>query len=102
MMIMLLQCFKGEVDSCWHMVLISNKTHSNVPFCLWMARIMLRKVNYQHCSKGCLFKTRTGARAKFGRYDTTFQSLVALTWATNSWLVSNAIELDDFSLWQSP
>ncbi len=86
----------------WHMVPISNTAHSNIPFCLWLEQIMLRRVNYQHCSMGHLFKTRTGARAKFGRYNAKFQSLVALARAMNSRLVPNAIELNDFSLWQSP
>jgi hypothetical protein len=40
MMMMLLGRFKGEVDWCWHMVPICNKTRSNIPFCLWMERIM--------------------------------------------------------------
>ncbi len=60
---------------------------------------MLRRVNYQHRSKGWLFEIRIGARAKFGRYDATFSSLVALARATNSRLVPNPIELDDFSFW---
>jgi hypothetical protein len=63
---------KGEVDSRWHLVPISDKTHSNIPFQLWMEMIMHRRVNYQHCTKGWLFQTSTGARAKFGRYDATF------------------------------
>jgi hypothetical protein len=40
MMMMLSGRFKGEVDSRWHMVLICNKTWSNIPFCLWMERLM--------------------------------------------------------------
>ncbi len=64
--------FKGEVDSRWHMVPIGDKTHSNIPFHLWMERIMFRRVNLQHRTKGWLFETRTGARAKFGSYDATF------------------------------
>ncbi len=87
MMITLSGHFKGEVDSRWHMVPISNKTYSNIPSCLQRERIMLRRVNYQHHSKGWLFEMRTGSRAKFGRYNTKSQSLVALAWATNSWLV---------------
>jgi hypothetical protein len=67
-----------------------------------MERIMVRRVNHQHRSKGWLFETRTGARAKFGSYDTTFQSLVALARATISRLVPQAIKLEDFSLWRSP
>ncbi len=64
-----------------------------------MERIMVRRVNHQHRSKGWLFEMRTGARAKFGSYDTTFQSLVALARATISRLVPQAIKLEDFSLW---
>ncbi len=94
--------FKGEVDSRWHMVPISNKTHSNIPFRLWMERIMVRRVNHQHRTKGWLFETRTGARAKFGRYDATFRTLVTLAREKNSWLVPFAIEAEDFSLWRSP
>ena len=41
-------------------------------------------------------------RAKFGKYDTTFRSLIALAWAKNPRLVPLAIELEDFSLWRSP
>jgi hypothetical protein len=102
MMITLSGCYKGEVDSRWHLVPISDHTHSNIPFRLWMERVMARRVNRQHRSKGWLFETRTGARAKFGNYNDTFHSLVALAHTTNSRLVPHAIELDDFSLWQSP
>jgi hypothetical protein len=87
--------FKGEVDSWWHMVPISNKTHFNIPFRLWMERIMCRRVDLQNSTKGWLFKTRTGARAKFGRYDTTFWTLLGLAWATNSCMVPQAIEAKD-------
>ncbi len=102
MMITLLGRFKGEVDLRWHLVPISNQTHSNIPFHLWMERVMARRVNYQHRSKGLLFETRAGGRAKFGKYDATFRSLVTLAHATNSRLVPHAIEHNDLSLWQSP
>jgi hypothetical protein len=72
MMMTLSGRFKGEVDSRWHLVPISDRTHSNIPFRLWLERIMHRRVNYQHHTKGWLFQTSTGARAKFRRYDTTF------------------------------
>ena len=102
MMVTLSGRFKGEVDSRWHLVPISDKTHSNIPFRLWMERIMHRRVNNQHRTKGWLFQTSTGARAKFGRYDATFRTLVTLARGTNSRLVPGAIEPEDFSLWRSP
>ena len=94
--------FKGEVDSRWHMVPISDKTHSKIPFRLWMERIMHRRANHQRRTKGWLFETRTGARAKFGRYDDKFRALVSLARATNARLVPQVIEAEDFSLWRSP
>lgn len=102
MMITLSGRFKGEVDSRWHMVPVCDKTRSNIPFRLWMERIMQRRVNRQLRTKGWLFETKTGARAKFGKYDPTFRSLVTLARATNPRLVAAAIEPDDFSLWRSP
>ena len=102
MMITLSGRFKGEVDSRWHMVPICDKTRSDIPFRLWMERIMQRRVNRQLRTKGWLFETKTGARAKFGKYDPTFRSLVTLARATNPRLVAAAIEPDDFSLWRSP
>ena len=90
------------MDSHWHLVPISDRTHSNIPFWLWMERIMHRRVNYQHRTKGWLFQTSTGARAKFGRYDATFRTLVTLARGTNSRLIPGAIEPEDFSLWRSP
>ncbi len=51
MMMTLSGRFKGEVDSRWHLVPISDRTHSK-PFRLWMERIMHRRVNYQHRTKG--------------------------------------------------
>ena len=98
MMMTLSGRFKGEVDSRWHMVPICDKTRSNIPFRLWMERIMCRRVHCQHRTKGWLFETKTGARAKFGKYDPTFRSLVTLARTTNSRLVASAIEPDDFSL----
>jgi hypothetical protein len=54
-MMMLLGHFKGEVDLCWHLSPISEKTHSNIPICLWMERIMVRRVNTSTTSRaGCL------------------------------------------------
>jgi hypothetical protein len=70
--------FKGEVDLQWRMVPIGDRTRSNIPFCLWMERIMARRVNFQHRTKGWLFEMRTAARAKFGRCNTTFRMLVTL------------------------
>ena len=102
MMMTLSGCFKGEVDSRWHLVPISDQTHSKIPFRLWMERIMVRRVNHQHRNKGWLFETRAGVRAKFGVYDSTFRSLVALARAKNPRLVPSVIELKDFSLWRSP
>ena len=40
MTMMLSGRFKGEVDLHWHMVPICDKTRSNIPFHLWMERIM--------------------------------------------------------------
>ena len=51
---------------------------SNIPFRLWMERMMARRVNHQHHSKGWLFETRTGVRAKFGKFDAAFRSFVVL------------------------
>ncbi len=91
------------MDSRWHMVPISNKTHSKIPFRLWMERIMHRRANYQRRTKGWLFETKMGARAKFGRYDDKFQALVSLARATNTRLIpQEVIEAEDFSLWRSP
>ena len=94
--------FKGEVDSRWHMVPISDKTQSRIPFRLWMERIMFRRVNCQHRTKGWLFETGTGTRAKFGKYDPTFRTLVSQARITNSRLVPQSIKAKDFSLWRSP
>lgn len=95
--------FKGEVDSRWYLVPISNKMRSNIPFRLWMESLLTRRVNGgQRRSKGWLFETGTGARAKFGKFDITFRSLVLLARTTNPRLVPHSIKHDDFSLWRSP
>jgi hypothetical protein len=60
------------------------------------------RVNCQHCTKGWLFQTNTGVRAKFGRYDAKFRTLVTLAQTTNSRLVPSATKPKDFSLWCSP
>jgi hypothetical protein len=52
MMMTLSRWCKGEVDSHWHMVLICDKTRFNIPFRLWMERIMQQRVNCQHRTKG--------------------------------------------------
>ena len=88
MMMTLSGRFKGEVDSRWHMVPISDQTHSNIPLGIWMERrFMVRRVNHQYRTKGSLFETRAGVRAKCKRYDTAFRSLVALAQAKNPRLV---------------
>ena len=72
MMMTLSGRFKGEVDLCWHLVPISDKTRSDIPFRLWIEMIMHRRVNCQHHSNGWLFQTNKGAIAKFMRHNTTF------------------------------
>jgi hypothetical protein len=47
MMITLKGRFKGEVDSRWHVVPISNRTRSNIPFRLWMERIVYMRVKLE-------------------------------------------------------
>jgi len=63
---------------------------------------MHRRANHHRRTKGWLFETRTGARAKFGRYDDKFRALVSLARATNARLVPQVIEAEVFSLWRSP
>jgi hypothetical protein len=47
MMITLKGRFKGEVDSRWHVVPISDQSLSNIPFRLWMERIVYRRVKLE-------------------------------------------------------
>jgi hypothetical protein len=57
MMITLKGRFKGEVDSSWHVVPISDQSWSNIPFRLWMERIVYRRVKLEGREKGWLFKS---------------------------------------------
>ncbi len=55
MMITLKGRFKGEVDSRWHVVPISDQSRSNIPFSLWMERIVYQRVKLEGREKGCFF-----------------------------------------------
>jgi len=55
MMITLKGRFKGEVDSRWHVVPISDQSWSDIPFRLWMERIVYRRVKLEGREKGWLF-----------------------------------------------
>ena len=102
MMITLKGRFKGEVDSSWHVVPISNQSWSNIPFRLWMELIVCRRVKLEGREKGWLFKSQPDARAKFGHYDPLFRSLIAKARDKNPRLVPAVVEGTDFSLWRSP
>ena len=102
MMITLKGRFKGEVDSRWHVVPISDQSRSNIPFRLWMERIVYRRVKLEGREKGWLFESQLDARAKFGHYDPLFRSLIAKARDKNPRLVPAVVEGTDFSLWRSP
>jgi len=102
MMIPLKGRFKGEVDSRWHVVPISDQCRSNIPFRLWMERIVYRRVTLEGREKGWLFESQPDTRAKFGCYDPLFRSLIAKARDKNPMLVPGVVEGMDFSLWRSP
>ena len=43
--------FKGKVDKGWHLIPLSNFTHSGLPFWLWMERALHQRVNVQGRTK---------------------------------------------------
>ncbi len=94
--------FKGKVDQCWHIVPICNVTQSGIPFRLWMERIMYRWVRLQGQSKGWLFEATPGKRAKFGRYQEYFRTLIDLARERESRLLPASVLTNDFSLWRLP
>ena len=102
MMITLKGRFKGEVDSRWHVVPISDQSRSNIPLRLWMERIVYRRVKLEGREKGLLFESQPDTRAKFGHYDPLFRSLIAKARDKNPRLVPAVVEGTDFSLWRSP
>jgi hypothetical protein len=102
MMITLKGRFKGEVDSRWHVVPISNQTRSNIPFRFWMERIVYRRVKFEGRKRGWLFESKPDVQAKFGSYNALFCSLIAEARDKDIRLVLAAVEATDFSLWQSP
>jgi len=94
--------FKGEVDERWHLVSISDATHSGLPFRKWMERVLHRRVNLQDQESGWLFQDRRGARRKFGQYDALYRALVDQVRERHPRLVLEAVQTNDFSLWRSP
>jgi hypothetical protein len=89
--------FKGEVDSRWHVVPISNQTRSNIPFRLWMERIVYRRVKLEGRDRGWLFESKPDVQAKFGCCDTLFRSLIAEARDKDTRLVLAVVEAIDFS-----
>ena len=102
MMITLKGRFKGEVDSRWHVVPISDQSRSNIPFRLLMEWIVYRRVKLEGREKGWLFESQPDTRAKFGHYDPLFRSLIAKATDKNPRLVLAVVEGTDFSLWRFP
>jgi hypothetical protein len=90
MMITLKGRFKGEVDSRWHVVPISDQSRSNIPFRLWMERLVYRRVKLEGRGKGWVFESQPDVRAKFGQYDALFRSLITKARYKNVRLVSNS------------
>ena len=39
--------FKGESGFCWYCLLVSNRTRSEIPFRMWIGRLLYRWVNIQ-------------------------------------------------------
>ncbi len=103
MMITLQGRFKGEVDQRWHIVPICDTTsRSGIPFRLWMERIMYRRVTLESRVKGWLFEGEPGSKAKFGKYQEYFRSLVDAAREMDRRLMPAVVKTNDFSLWRSP
>ena len=102
MMITLQGRFKGEVDQRWHIVPICDETRSRIPFRLWKERIMYHRVRLQGQTKGWLFEEKLETRAKFGRYQECFRSLIDSAREQDKKLVPGSVETNDYSLWRSP
>jgi len=94
--------FKGEVDERWHLVPVSDFTHSGLPFRLWMESALHRWVNLQNRTTGWVLQNRRGVRSKFGIYDHVFRDLVDRARELHCKLLPEVVETGDFSLWRSP
>ncbi len=92
MMITLQGRFKGEVDQRWHIMPICDTTRSGILFRLWMERIMYRRVTLEGQVKGWLFEGKPGSKAKFGKYQEYFRSLVDAAREMHRRLMPAAVE----------
>ena len=62
---------------------------------------MYRRVALQGKTTGWLFEEKPGKRAKFGKYQDYFRSLIERVREEDPKLLPSAIETTDFSLWRS-
>ena len=101
MMMTLYGRFKGELDQRWHCVPISDKSRSNIPFRLWIERLLHRRMNLQQRTNGWLFCKKDGTRQKFAAYDEDFRQLIVRAREKYPRALPAAVDVNDFSLWRS-
>ena len=67
-----------------------------------MERALHQRVNLHSWDSGWLFQDRRGVRSKFGQYDALFRGLIDQAQACHPWLLSEAVDIGNFSLWRPP
>jgi hypothetical protein len=94
--------FKGETNERWHCVPIVDVTNSGIQIRKWLHRLVIdRRVNKQHQRQGWMFRRRDGTKGKLSDYDPLFRDLIGEVKETTTGLISEATQVDDFSLWRS-
>ena len=71
-MITLYGKFKGETGFRWHCLPVCDSSRSNIPFRMWIGRLLHRRVHIQERVSGWLLQRGKNRRAKIVDYDPDF------------------------------
>jgi hypothetical protein len=93
--------FKGEAGHRWHCVPVSVANRSGIPFKLWIARLLHRRVVIQNRTTGPLFISFTGRLCRIRDMDPHLIELLDRVRDAYPKIISKSIDTSDFSLWRS-
>jgi hypothetical protein len=94
--------FKGETGLRWHCLPLSIQNASGLPYKIWIARLLRRKLLGEGRSNGWLFARPDGSRKPFTDLDPLLLEYLGRAREKDPSVMSSLADLQDFSLWRSP
>jgi len=93
--------FKGETGLQWHCLPLAVHNHSQIPYKLWIGRLLRCHLMEEGRQGGWLFSRPDGSRKTFSDYDPFLLDYPGRARVVDPSIMSSLADIQDFSLWRS-